>query len=241
VIYDPQTETAKVEVVRQRPTGWVSLQSISPIAWNAVVISEDAAFWTHNGFDWNQMWDAFETNLKTAQVRPRRQHHHAAGNKKCLLTKEKTVIRKAKEAFLTMRIERHLSKKRILEIYLNIAEFGPGVYGIGHASEYYFQKQPSRLNAKEGAFLAILLPSPKRYSVSFRKKALTPFARDAIRGVLEKLMAVKKLSGPEFEAAVATPMGFEATQMPAPAQAPSDEDQAPEDELETPTEGAEAI
>ncbi|MGZ3650688.1 MAG: monofunctional biosynthetic peptidoglycan transglycosylase [Bdellovibrionota bacterium] len=241
VLYDPQTETAKVEVVKQRPTGWVSLQNIAPIAWNAVVISEDAAFWTHNGFDWNQMWDAFETNLK--------QHKFARGGstitqqviKNVYLTKEKTVLRKAKEAFLTMRIERHVSKKRILEIYLNIAEFGPGVYGIGHASQYYFQKDPSRLNAKEGAFLAILLPSPKRYSVSFRKKALTPFARDAIRGVLEKLKAVKKLSEPEFEAAISTPMGFEATQMAAPAQAPEDEDQAPEEEQETPTEGVSEI
>ena len=149
------------------------------------------------------------------------------------------MLRKIKEAVLTMRIERHVSKRRILEVYLNVAEFGPGVYGIGHAARYYFQKSAAQLNAKEGAFLAILLPSPKRYSVSFRKKALTPFARDAIRGVLQKLAAVKKLSETELQQSLATPLAFEASQLPIPDHPPDDEDEEPEEALPAP--GAEAI
>jgi monofunctional biosynthetic peptidoglycan transglycosylase len=64
VIFDPRTEKADIEIVKQKPASWVSLKEVSPIAVAAIVISEDAAFWTHNGFDWSQMWDALETNLK---------------------------------------------------------------------------------------------------------------------------------------------------------------------------------
>lgn len=233
VTYDSKSEKASIRIVKQRPASWVDLNQISKVAWSAIVMSEDDAFWTHNGFDWNQMWDAFQTNLE--------KHKFVRGGstitqqviKNVYLSNEKTLLRKAKEAFLTMRIERHVSKKRILEIYLNVAEFGPGVYGIGHASQYYFQKNASQLNSKEGAFLAILLPSPKRYSVSFRKRALTPFANDAVAGLLGKLLAAHRISETEYERALTTPLSFEADQSPRAAPhltPPDDEDQAPEDE-----------
>src|SRR5262249_17306176 len=128
---------------------------------------------------------------------------------------------------LTMRIERHVSKKRILEIYLNIAEFGPGVYGIGNASVYYFQHSAATLNAKEGAFLAMLLPSPKQYGVSFRKNALTPFARSAILGIIEKLVAVKRLTQEDAGKILLAPLSFEASQIPVPAEVPEDEEEEP--------------
>lgn len=234
VRYDAKTETSTVEIVKQRPMGWVPLKEISPIAWNAIVISEDAAFWTHNGFDWNQMWDAFQTNMKKGRIVRGGSTITQQVIKNVYLTKEKTILRKVKEAVLTMRIERHVSKKRILEIYLNVAEMGPGVYGIGNASVYYFGHSAATLNAKEGAFLAMLLPSPKRYSVSFRKKALTPFARDAIHGILEKLVAVHKLNEEQMNQAMATPLAFEATQLPVPQQVPDDEEEEPETTMPAP-------
>ena len=237
VNYDPKTEKASITIVKQRPVGWVDLGQVSKVAWSAIVMSEDDAFWTHDGFDWNQMREAFETNLQ--------KHKFARGGstitqqvaKNVFLSNEKTVIRKLKEAFLTMRLERHVGKKRILEIYLNVAELGPGVYGIGHASQYYFHKSASQLTAKEGAFLAILLPSPKRYSVSFRKKALTPFANEAVANLLGKLLAVHKISEAEYEQALRQPLSFEADQSARAAprtDGPEDEDQAPE-EVETVT------
>jgi monofunctional biosynthetic peptidoglycan transglycosylase len=237
VTYDPKTEKATITIVKQRPLGWVDLGQVSKVAWSAIVMSEDDAFWTHGGFDWNQMREAFETNLQ--------KHKFARGGstitqqvaKNVFLSNEKTVVRKLKEAFLTTRLERHVGKKRILEIYLNIAELGPGVYGIGHASQYYFHKPASQLTAKEGAFLAILLPSPKRYSVSFRKHALTPFANETVANLLGKLLAVHKISEAEYEHALTTPLSFEADQSPravSKAEGPDDEDQAPE-EVETVT------
>ncbi len=225
VIYDSGEGTASVEVVKQKPPSWANLREISPIAVAAIVMSEDSAFWQHNGFDWDQLRDAMETNLKKGRFARGGSTITQQVIKNVYLSREKTILRKIKEAVLTMRIERHVNKKRILEIYLNVAELGPGIYGIGPAAHYYFHKSPSELNAREGAFLAMLLPSPKRYGVSFRKKALTPFARHAIHGILVKLLAANRLTEEQFIAADTTPLGFEAQQMPVPETAPEDEEE----------------
>ena len=123
---------------------------------------------------------------------------------------------------MTLRLERSVGKRRILEIYLNIAEFGLGLYGIGPASKFYFGKSPSELNAKEGAFLAMLLPSPKRYSISFRKKQLTGYAAGIVRSILEKLLATNRISEGEFQAYLNMPLSFEtvAAPLPPPEQKP---------------------
>lgn len=222
VVFDPKEETADIEIVKKRPVGWVSLGEVSPIASAAIVLSEDWAFWQHNGFDWDQVINAFETNLKKGKFARGGSTITQQVIKNVYLSNEKTLVRKAKEAVLTMRIERLVSKKRILEIYLNIAELGPGIYGIGQAARYYFQKPPSQLSAKEGAYLAMLLPSPKKYSVSFRKKALTPFARGIIKSVLEKLKATHRLSEEEYHAALATPLSFESAPIPIPDSIPTE-------------------
>ncbi|HEY8278516.1 MAG TPA: monofunctional biosynthetic peptidoglycan transglycosylase [Bdellovibrionota bacterium] len=241
VIYDPKTETASIEIVKQRPASWVGLNSISPIATSAIMISEDWAFWQHNGFDWEQLWDAMETNLKKGRFARGGSTITQQVIKNVYLSNEKTVVRKLKEAVLTMRIERHVSKKRILEIYLNIVEFGPGLYGIGPASRYYFQKAPSQLNAREGAYLAMLLPSPKRYSVSYRKRVLTPYALATMRGILAKLYATHRLTEGDYRMALASPLGFESMQLPMPETIPDDEDEAEEPQEEITVPQTEAI
>lgn len=224
VTYDPATESANIEIVKEKPAGWVGLGEVSKVAAAAIVLSEDWAFWQHNGFDWEQLQDAMETNLEKGKFARGGSTITQQVIKNVYLSNEKTITRKLKEAILTMRIERHVSKKRILEIYLNIAELGPGIYGINKAAHYYFQKSPASLTAKEGAFLAMLLPSPKKYSVSFRKKALTPYARSITNSILGKLLATQRLSQEEYEAAKATPLSFEASQIPESATAPTDED-----------------
>ena len=86
--------------------------------------------------------------------------------KNVLLTQEKTVSRKLQELFLTWVVEKQLGKQRIMEIYLNVVEFGPGIYGIGDAADHYFGKAPDELTSLEAAFMASLLPRPvKRHEM----------------------------------------------------------------------------
>jgi monofunctional biosynthetic peptidoglycan transglycosylase len=145
--------------------------------------------------------------------------------KNVFLSSNKTITRKLKEAVLAMRVERQLTKTRILEVYLNVIEFGEGLYGIGPASRRYFGKHPSQLTPKEGAFLAMLLPSPKKYSVSFRKRELTPYARSIIRSILGKLRATNRLNEGDYHLALATPLSFEANPVVmAPEQRPGYEE-----------------
>jgi monofunctional glycosyltransferase len=225
VIYDAKTKTDRIEVVNKRPPNWVSLSSVRPVAVAAIVLSEDWAFYQHNGFDWEQIWDAMQKNMRTGRFARGGSTITQQVVKNVFLSNDKTLWRKAQEAVLAMRIERQLTKKRILEIYLNIAEMGQGIYGVGPAARHYFGKHPSELTAKEGAFLAMLLPSPVKYSVSFRKKALTPYAASTVRNILGKLRATNRISPEEYAAAMATPFGFEATQIPEPAVAPEDEEE----------------
>lgn len=227
VIYDAKTKSSTIEIKKERPATWTNLGSMSSIAVAAIMLSEDWAFYQHNGFDWQQIWDSFQTNLEKG-------HFVRGGStitqqvvKNVFLSHEKTIWRKVQEAILTVRIERQLKKTRILEVYLNIAEFGEGLYGIGPAARHYFGKSPSELNAKEGAFLAMLLPSPRKYSISFRKKELTRFAAGTMRGVLSKLLATHRISEEEYASALITPLNFEV------AAAPKATEEAPADELES--------
>lgn len=241
VIYDAKEKTSTIEIQKARPPGWVGLGAVSPLAVSAIVLSEDWAFYQHNGFDIDQIWDSFTTNLKKGKFARGGSTITQQMVKNVFLTGDKTIWRKVQEAVLAIRVERHLGKKRILEIYLNVVEFGPGLYGIGPASQYYFQKPPSQLSAKEGAFLAMLLPSPKRYSVSYRKKALTPYARSTVRAILGKLMATGRISAETYEQLNATPFSFEAVAEPivpadAPALVPTEVDDETVEDAETGTD-----
>ena len=144
------------------------------------------------------------------------------------LEHEKRVWRKLKEFILAVRLEKAVGKGRILEVYFNIAEWGEGVFGIRAASQLYFNKPPSELNAKEGAFLAMLLPSPKRYSQSFRQKQLTAYANQTIQNILKKMTATEALSEEERQILVSRPLSFEVK----PPVSDSEKEEEPQD---TPT------
>lgn len=228
VVYDKKAKKSEITIVKERPATWVGLGSVRPVAVAAIVLSEDWAFYQHSGFDWEQIWDSMQRNMEAGRFVRGGSTITQQVVKNVYLSNDKTLTRKAMEAILAMRIERQLTKKRILEIYLNIAEFGEGLYGIGPASRHYFQKHPSQLTAKEGAFLAMLLPSPKKYSVSFRKRELTRYAASTIRSILGKLLATHRISPEEHAMILATPLSFEAVQaplMPVGGEAPIDEEE----------------
>ena len=110
---------------------------------------------------------------------------------------------------MASKIEKVLGKPKILELYLNIAELGEGIFGVNQAAHFYFHKTPAELSAKEGAFLAMLLPSPKRYATSFRQGELTPYARKIIRSILNKMVIAHYLTPSERDIEWQTPLGFE--------------------------------
>lgn len=143
---------------------WVPLHRISPYLIKAVIIAEDDKFWKHEGFDLEAIQMALEKDI-------RKKAFVAGGStisqqlaKNLYLTPSKNPIRKVKEAILTWRLEKALSKKRIIEIYLNVVEWGNGIFGVEMAARNCFGKSASELTPWESARLAAVLPNPLRYS-----------------------------------------------------------------------------
>jgi len=142
---------------------WVPLSRISPALRRAVIIAEDANFYHHRGIDWEATWSAVQRDWR------QRRFSHGGSTitqqlaKNLYLEPKKTIWRKATEALIALRMERLLSKSRLLELYLNVVEWGKGVYGAEAAAQHYFGKPASALTIDEAAWLAAILPAPLRY------------------------------------------------------------------------------
>lgn len=142
---------------------WVDMGRISPYAPLAVIASEDQKFLNHMGFDFDAIEKAWEHNQRRKRV-------HGASTisqqvaKNLFLWPGRSFVRKGLEVYFTLLLEGLWPKRRILEVYLNVAEFGPGIFGVEAASQAYFHKSAAKLNPAEAAILAAILPSPLRSS-----------------------------------------------------------------------------
>jgi monofunctional glycosyltransferase len=194
---------------RQKPSSWVSYGEVSKVGMGAIIVSEDWAFYQHHGYDPNQIKEAINRDLEKKKFARGASTITQQVAKNVFLNSEKSMGRKFKELLLAVKLEEKFKKPKILEVYLNIAEFGEDLYGIGPAAHFYFSKSPSELTAKEGAFLAMLLPSPKRYSQSFRAKQLTAYAAKTITDILAKMVQAQYLTEEEESAEVNRPLSFE--------------------------------
>jgi monofunctional biosynthetic peptidoglycan transglycosylase len=194
------TTMYNVELCPKSPN-YVRLSQISPNVKNAIVISEDVAFYSHHGFDFEELKNSLTKNIKKLSFARGGSTISQQLAKNLYLNCEKTLTRKIKELILTKRIEEKYSKNVILEKYLNVVQFGSGIFGVKAASEHYFQKPPSMLSPLEAAFIAFLLPSPEKYAQSFEKKELTPFARGRIQNILFKLNHYKKITDEDYASA----------------------------------------
>lgn len=181
------------KIVDKKPKSWKSLKQINYTAAHAIVVSEDWDFYNHSGYDLSQIKEAFSDSVGNGKKLRGASTISQQLVKNLFLSNERSFIRKVKELTYTMYMERTLTKEKILEIYLNIIEYGKGVYGIAGASRHYFGEDPKRLTAREGAFLAMLLPSPAKHAQSFKDKKLTPFAKKVIDDILKKLVKAKYL------------------------------------------------
>jgi monofunctional biosynthetic peptidoglycan transglycosylase len=178
---------------------WVSISQISPNVIKAVLIAEDDKFWNHDGFDVGGMEQAIERSLKKGTV--------AGGStisqqlaKNLYLSPSKNPVRKVKEAILTWRIENTLSKRRILEIYLNVAEWGDGIFGIEAAARHYYGKSAKNLSGREAARLASVLPNPIKYSPTGSQKYVKNRSR-----IIYKIMKRRGIVIPTYTEVMAPP------------------------------------
>jgi monofunctional biosynthetic peptidoglycan transglycosylase len=142
---------------------WVSLSNISPYLVKAVLIAEDDKFWSHEGFDYEAIREAIEKDIKAGRFKFGGSTISQQLARNLYLSPGKSLLRKMREAIITWRMEKVLSKRRILELYLNLVEWGNGIFGVEAASRYYYGKLSSELTPQEAARLAAVLPNPRKY------------------------------------------------------------------------------
>lgn len=173
---------------------WVPYSRISPYLVKAVIISEDDKFWSHEGFDYEAIKKAVEKDIKAGKFKAGGSTISQQLARNLFLTPEKSALRKLKEAAITWKIERTLSKRRIIELYLNVVEWGDGLYGAEAASMYYFGKSASELTPMEAARLAVVLPNPRRLNASGDQ----PYVEERA-GVIYDIMVKRGIVIPELE------------------------------------------
>lgn len=181
---------------------YAPLAGVSAYLKKSVILSEDSAFYQHNGFDWKALQYSFEVNMSRGRYVRGGSTITQQLAKNLYLTKEKTLWRKFLEALITVRIEKYLTKKEILERYLNVVEFGPKIYGIKKAAQHYFQKNPKDLNLLESIYLTFLLPSPQKYSKSFDKGYLTQFGKKRMRHLIQLMYRTHQITEEAYNKAL---------------------------------------
>ena len=173
---------------------WVLLSNISPYLIKAVLITEDDKFWSHQGFDFEAIQKALEKDIKKKKFKFGGSTISQQLAKNLYLTPSKNPVRKFKEAVLTWRIEQNLSKKRILELYLNVVEWGEGVFGIEAASLHYYGKPAFQLSPDEAAHLAVILPNPRKYRLDGSSGYVEKRAK-----IIYDIMVKRGIVEPEYE------------------------------------------
>jgi monofunctional biosynthetic peptidoglycan transglycosylase len=147
---------------------WVPYARISDNLKRAIIASEDANFSEHDGVDWDAMQKAYERNHKDAKGKKKKGVHGGSTitqqlAKNLFLSGSRSYLRKGQELVITFMLEAVMDKERIFEIYLNVVEFGSGVFGAEAASRHYYNIPASRLGAQQAARLAVMLPNPRYY------------------------------------------------------------------------------
>jgi hypothetical protein len=188
------------------------LESISPYMVQAVLTTEDGGFWRHDGFLPSQFKTALQRNLAAGKVRLGASTITMQMVKNVLLSHERTISRKLQELFLTWYLETALSKQRIMELYLNVIEFGPGIYGVTRAARHYFGKEPSELTPPEAAYLALMLPSPVRRHASWCHGAPTASMQVKLGRILGIMHDRKRLSDEDYLMWKDMPLQFDTTE-----------------------------
>jgi len=172
VTYNPSTSAfmeSRLEVLQDRNPNaelrhkWVPYERISGNLKHALIAAEDAKFVDHEGFDWEGIQKAYEKNLRKGRIVAGGSTISQQLAKNLFLSTKRSPWRKLEEAVITVMLETVMDKRRIFEIYLNIIEWGNGIFGAEAAARHYFQVSAKDLNAEQAAWLAAIVPSPRYY------------------------------------------------------------------------------
>ena len=151
---------------------WVDYKKISPNLKRALIAAEDAKFVDHEGFDWEGIQKAYEKNLKKGKVVAGGSTISQQLAKNLFLSTKRTPWRKAEESMITVMLEATMSKRRIFEIYLNVIEWGNGIFGAEAAAKYYYHTSAKNLSEEQAATLAAMVPNPRYYDKHRQAKGL---------------------------------------------------------------------
>lgn len=183
---------------------WTPIEQISPHLQRAVLAGEDSRFFEHNGFDWEAIDKAWNEAVREGEKEAKAEGDYDPNDwippmpsfkrgastltqqlaKNLYLSEDRNFMRKGREALYTYYLEKNLSKKRILEIYLNVIEWGDGIYGAEAASRNYFKKSASALSRDEAAYLSAMIPSPLNvFNPAKNKKRVIRRQRAILRGI----------------------------------------------------------
>lgn len=186
---------------------WIPLSQISSYLIKAVLIAEDDKFWSHEGFDYEAMQKAIEKDIKARKFKLGGSTISQQLTKNLYLSPSKNPLRKIAEAVITWRMERVLTKKRILELYLNVAEWGDrGIFGIEAASRHYYGKSASEITPEEAARLASILPNPRRFNPLNDSRYVTHRSN-----LIYSIMGRRGIVVPQYEEVISSPPETEVT------------------------------
>jgi len=200
-VYENDKLVRELDVSDNNPK-YVKLENISKYLLDAVLTSEDGQFFWHRGFN--------EEAFRLSIIKNIKEKRFARGGstismqlvKNVFLNRNKTIVRKLEEALIVWLIENNniTNKKRMLEVYFNIIEWGPNIYGVSEAADYYFNKTPQNIDLKEGIFLACIVPNPKNFKYYFDKNGfLRPFMVDYYKFISKKMFSKEYITKEEYE------------------------------------------
>jgi monofunctional biosynthetic peptidoglycan transglycosylase len=213
---------------------WVPLERLSRRLVDAVVAAEDATFFQHHGFDWEALSVAFRQNLQAGRYARGASTITQQLAKNLALGTEKSLLRKAREALLAIRLERRLDKRRLLALYLNVAEWGDGAFGAEAGARRHFSTGADSLSTAQAVLLAAMLPAPRRASLSPAPAWLAARARGLLQRLGEERV-IPAVELPEARLELERYLGA-----PAPRPGPVEEPPADEPEDGAPTATAPA-
>lgn len=183
---------------------WVPLNYVSRHVINAIVVAEDARFYEHSGLDFKEIRSSIAFNMEKKRYARGASTVTQQVVKMVFLGPEKSMVRKLREALGALVLDYILGKDQILEWYINLVEFGDGVFGIKSAAAHFFETTPELLTIQDGAHLALVLPSPNRFSRGLRQKQLTTFGHRRYAQIIEEMYKLNFITSALRESALAT-------------------------------------